>query len=72
VSADLENGPSWRDEFDVADEPEWEQCPDHGRVLVVRHESSAGPDPYDVQVLACGGRSTWFGPAASDQHVSHR
>jgi len=51
------------------DNREFSPCPVHGRVEIVHHEVSKGPDPYDIEVLRCGHKLMWFGPAAEDCYI---
>jgi hypothetical protein len=37
-------------------------CPDHGEQSVVRTAATGGPDPYAINVLACGHSVMSFGP----------
>ena len=61
--ADLENGPSEKDQYDPA---EWQlevtKCPEHGDQAVVGYASTGGPDPYGVDKLACGHEVICMGP----------
>lgn len=52
---------AWIDEH----ETERATCPNHGLQLVIRHYPSQGPDPYDIEVCACGCHLLWF----SSNHV---
>jgi hypothetical protein len=37
-----------------AEDPETDDCPDHGEQVVTGHRATPGSDPYDVSELACG------------------
>ena len=50
------------------EEPE-SYCPVHGQQSVVHHSVTQGPDPYDVDHLACGHAVVSFGPANSDTFI---
>lgn len=63
--ADLENGPSERDQYET--EPDEEGlCPTHGPQRVVGYGSTGGPDPYQVEKLACGHHVIAFGSEEED------
>lgn len=53
--ADLENGPSWRDQFDQEMwDIHFEDCPKHGDQRVVGQGTTGGPDPWSTDKLECG------------------
>jgi hypothetical protein len=37
-------------------------CPEHGEQKVTRFAATGGPDPYAINVLACGHSVMCFGP----------
>ncbi len=45
-----------------ADAVDTDTCPEHGLVMVVDYTGTSGPDPYAVNVLACGHSVACFGP----------
>ena len=50
------------DPDDYREEPEYEDCPTHGRQPVKGHGSTGGPDPYSKTHLACGDSVICLGP----------
>lgn len=55
-----------------ADAVDTDTCPEHGLVMVVDYTGTAGPDPYAVNVLACGHSVACFGPGEPNVIVATR
>lgn len=59
------------------DEPDTDECPEHGTQLVTGHGSTRGTDPYAVNHLECGCDVVCYGPdepnvVIASTHVTRR